>query len=68
MFGNSIDDDGYQRLNTPMIPVSPYAKVLGYNEKTFQRSVQKICNGIFLISIFRLWIKLCYCKSCKNSY
>ena len=24
MFGNSIDKDGYQRLNTPMRPVSPY--------------------------------------------
>ena len=33
MFGNSIDDDGVQRLTTPMNPVSPYgcAKVMGYN-------------------------------------
>lgn len=33
MFGNCIDDDGYQRESTPMHPVSPYgcAKVFGYN-------------------------------------
>jgi GDPmannose 4,6-dehydratase len=33
MFGNSIDDDGYQREKTPMNPVSPYgcAKVFSYN-------------------------------------
>jgi len=33
MFGNNIDDDGYQRETTPMNPVSPYgcAKVYGYN-------------------------------------
>jgi len=33
MFGNSIDNDGYQRESTPMNPVSPYgcAKVFGYN-------------------------------------
>ena len=33
MFGNSIDDDGYQRETTPMNPTSPYgcAKVFGYN-------------------------------------
>ena len=32
MFGNSIDADGYQRLNTPMSPVSPYgcAKLFAY--------------------------------------
>ena len=33
MFGNSIDDDGFQREATPMHPVSPYgcAKLLGYS-------------------------------------
>jgi len=33
MFGNSVDEDGFQRLTTPMNPVSPYgcAKLLAYN-------------------------------------
>ena len=33
MFGNCVDDDGYQRLDTPMRPTSPYgcSKVLGFN-------------------------------------
>jgi len=33
MFGNNIDEDGYQRETTPMDPVSPYgcAKVYAYN-------------------------------------
>lgn len=32
-FGSSVDADGYQRITTPMIPVSPYgcAKVFGFN-------------------------------------
>ena len=33
MFGNSVDEDGTQRLTTPMNPVSPYgcSKLLAYN-------------------------------------
>jgi len=33
MFGNSIDEDGYQRETTPLIPASPYgcSKVYAYN-------------------------------------
>ena len=33
MFGNNIDDDGFQRETTPLNPTSPYgcAKVFGYN-------------------------------------
>jgi GDPmannose 4,6-dehydratase len=33
MFGDSVDDDGYQRESTPMHPVSPYgcAKLFGYH-------------------------------------
>ena len=33
MFGNSVDDDGFQRESTPMHPVSPYAcaKLFAYN-------------------------------------
>jgi len=50
MFGNSIDEDGYQRLTTPMNPVSPYgcAKVLGYNLVRHYRHAYGLfaCNGI----------------------
>jgi GDPmannose 4,6-dehydratase len=50
MFGNSIDNDGYQRETTPMNPVSPYgcAKVFGYNIcKNYRHSYNMfISNGI----------------------
>ena len=50
MFGNSVDDDGVQRLTTPMNPVSPYgcSKVLGYNLVRHYRHAYKLhaCNGI----------------------
>ncbi len=50
MFGNSVDEDGIQRLTTPMNPVSPYgcAKLLGYNLVRHYRHAYKLhaCNGI----------------------
>ena len=50
MFGNSIDDDGYQRKTTPMNPTSPYgcAKVMGYNLVRHYRAAygMHVCNGI----------------------
>jgi len=50
MFGNSIDEDGYQRETTPMNPVSPYgcAKVFSYNiAKNYRNSYGMfISNGI----------------------
>jgi GDPmannose 4,6-dehydratase len=50
MFGNSIDEDGYQRESTPMNPVSPYgcAKVFSYNIcKNYRNAYgMKIWNGI----------------------
>jgi GDPmannose 4,6-dehydratase len=50
MFGNMIDDDGYQREDTPMNPVSPYgcAKVFSYNIcRNYRNSYgMKIWNGI----------------------
>ena len=50
MFGNNIDDDGYQRETTPMNPVSPYgcAKVFAYNiSRNYRHSYDMfISNGI----------------------
>ena len=50
MFGNSVDDDGVQRLTTPMTPVSPYgcAKVMGFNLVRHYRAAYGLhaCNGI----------------------
>ena len=50
MFGNSVDEDGVQRLTTPMNPVSPYgcSKVLAYNLVRHYRHAYKLhaCNGV----------------------
>lgn len=50
MFGNSIDEDGYQKETTPMNPVSPYgcAKVFSYHiAKNYRNSYNMfISNGI----------------------
>lgn len=50
MFGNSIDDDGFQRETTPMHPTSPYgcAKVFAYNLVRNYRNSYKmfLSNGI----------------------
>jgi GDPmannose 4,6-dehydratase len=50
MFGNMVDEDGYQRETTSMNPVSPYgcAKVFSYNIcRNYRNSYgMKIWNGI----------------------
>ena len=50
MFGNCIDDDGFQRETTPMRPVSPYgcAKVYAFNiARNYRHSYNMhISNGI----------------------
>lgn len=50
MFGNNIDEDGYQRESTPLNPVSPYgcAKVFSYNiSRNYRNSYGMfVSNGI----------------------
>ena len=50
MFGNTIDEDGYQRETTSMNPVSPYgcAKVFAYNiSRNYRNSYDMfVSNGI----------------------
>jgi GDPmannose 4,6-dehydratase len=50
MFGNSVDEDGFQRETTPFTPVSPYgcAKVFGFNiTRNYRKSYKlHIVNGI----------------------
>lgn len=50
MFGNSVDDDNFQRETTPMHPVSPYgcAKLHAYSLVRHYRQAHKMwtCNGI----------------------
>lgn len=50
MFGNSVDEDGFQRKTTVMNPTSPYgcAKVMGYNLVRHYRVAYGMhtCNGI----------------------
>lgn len=50
MFGNCVDEDGFQRLDTPMRPTSPYgcSKVLGFNLVRHYRDAYGIhaSNGI----------------------
>jgi len=50
MFGNSVDEDGIQRLTTPMNPVSPYgcSKLLAYSIVRNYRNAYKLhaANGI----------------------
>ena len=50
MFGNSVEEDGFQKLKTPMNPVSPYgcSKLLGYNLTRHYRKAYNLhtCNGI----------------------
>jgi len=50
MFGNSIDADNFQRLTTPMTPVSPYgcSKVMGFNLTRHYRDAYQLhaSNGV----------------------
>jgi GDPmannose 4,6-dehydratase len=50
MYGNSVDDDGFQRITTKMTPVSPYgcSKLFAYNLCNNYRAAYGmfICSGI----------------------
>jgi GDPmannose 4,6-dehydratase len=50
MFGNSVDEDGFQRETTPMTPVSPYgcSKLYAYSiVRNYRKSYNLYaCNGI----------------------
>ena len=50
MFGNNSNEEGFQTMDTPLEPVSPYgcAKVYGYNICNNYKNSYKmfICNGI----------------------
>ncbi len=50
MFGNSVDEDGWQREGTPMMPVSPYgcSKLFAFNIVRSYRESYGLhaCNGI----------------------
>ena len=50
MFGNSVEEDGLQKLTTTMLPVSPYgcAKLLAFNLVRHYRNAYNLhaCNGI----------------------
>ena len=50
MFGNNIDNDGFQRETTPMTPVSPYgaAKLCAFHKVQIYRKSYNLfaCNGI----------------------
>jgi len=50
MFGNSVDEDGFQRETSRMTPVSPYgcSKLFGYNIVVNYRNAYNLhaCNGI----------------------
>jgi GDPmannose 4,6-dehydratase len=50
MFGNCVDEDGFQRETTGFNPVSPYgcSKLLGYNLVRHYRNAYNLhaCNGI----------------------
>jgi len=54
IFGNSIDEDGFQRMSTPKIPVSPYgcAKLFSHNiVKCYRESYEMFaCSGVHFVT------------------